>query len=335
VSLANAIADPIVARAVRELEAKVEQLAGALMVGRGSPEGVVKDPSTLAATIRRVPPTASTNRPTPPGQNPAPKKVRRKPGSTIRHVGAPKATSTLKPDHWSRNIPNSPKPPAATAGTPPQPTPGPPAGVGPVDPLALQAGDSAATVAGIGNAQYGYDVQQAQLHGQERRTRLDIGMAEVGPGTPGAIKDPASGRYFALDIPNNPYSQAAKLKQTFDARRRGTRTNDAAGGFLFDGVSLSNDLATERAAGEANHSLAQSFLDSMAGINAQRTQAHTDLIDKAVALRAGEAETESAEIREGIGTPSAGERPDMTGETPQKTTTRKPRKRGKRGGKKR
>ena len=208
-----------------------------------------------------------------------------------------------------------------TGGGPAPGNPGPWPAPGPLDPLAHQAGNDALTTAGLSNVHRSVDQGQAGLAHQADALKRGYGFGEVAAGTQGAVQDPASGRWFAVDVAGNPYSRAAQLKQQWDQRQRAQKNTNAAGGFIYDGAAAEEYTQSVSDRIGAETGLAQEFLQGQMGIEQSRQQLLQQAIDQALGIHGEQAERDATRELPGQGDPDGDEKVQdptkIAGTTPQ------------------
>lgn len=196
-----------------------------------------------------------------------------------------------------------------TTGVSPAPgNPGPWPAPGPLDPLAHQAGNDGLTTAGLSNVQRGIDQGQAGFAHQEQALQRGYGFGAAQAGEAGAIQDPATGRWFKIDVQGNPYSQAAQLKQQWETRQRARSNNDAAGGFAYDGSAARGEISDQRGERRDTAALSQSFLDGQMSIAQQKQQMMQQAIDQALGIHGDQLERDATRELPGQGDPDGDER---------------------------
>lgn len=164
----------------------------------------------------------------------------------------------------------------------------------PVDPRSVAGGDSQ-TIGQVQDIWRGYDGALAGLNHRAVSTQRGLGFMSANPGAEGAIQDPATGRWFAMDLRGNPYSEAARIKHAFDLRRKGQR--NASASYAYDGSAIAEQMQVERDRGEANYGLANQFLQSLLGDNESRAQLWDQAVGALGEAWAGDAERKATEIK--------------------------------------
>lgn len=188
-------------------------------------------------------------------------------------------------------------PQAPGAGGPP------PAAAGPINPLLAQAGDDSATLTSVAGVNAGYESQLAALAQQEGGLMRGMGYALAdGPGE-GRVYDEASGRYFALDLEGNPFSDAATVKKQFAERKTGQNTQFASMGNVFDGAYGAEQRETQHQEQRSSFDMQQRFLSALGQIGAQRGSALSEALLGIGGARGDQALRNAGTITPGQGNP--------------------------------